>query len=101
MQAPRLVLEKCHEEGKANQREPCACRETTPYVPRVSSLDLRMPVMDGREFSEALKLGTQEPRLRRVPVVVISGNAPSGELHDGIDYFLHKPGDTDRLIKII
>jgi CheY-like chemotaxis protein len=67
-------------------------------VPRVILLDLRMPVMDGREF---LKLRTQEPRLRRIPVVVISGNSPSGEPLDGIDYFLRKPVDTDRLIKII
>jgi len=72
--------------------------ETTPHVPRVILLDLRMPVVDGREF---LKLRAEDPMLRRIPVVVISGSPLSGEPLDGIDSFLPKPVDADRLIKII
>jgi CheY-like chemotaxis protein len=61
-------------------------------------LDLAMPVMDGREF---LKLRAVDPILRKIPVVVVSGNIPSGELLVGINAYLRKPVKVDRLIEII
>jgi CheY-like chemotaxis protein len=60
-------------------------------------LDLAMPVMSGREF---LKLRAEDPVLRQVPVVVISGNPPSEPL-DGIDDYLQKPVTFDRLIAVV
>ena len=53
----------------------------TPYFPCLIVLDLTMPVMDGREF---LKLRAVDPILRDIPVVVVSGNMPSGEPLVGI-----------------
>jgi CheY-like chemotaxis protein len=71
--------------------------EKTPYLPCMILLDLAMPVMSGREF---LKLRAQDPALRKIPVVVVSGNPPSEPL-DGIDAYLHKPVKVDHLIKVI
>ena len=58
--------------------------EKPPYLPCMILLDLAMPVMNGREF---LKLRAKDPVLRKIPVVVVSGNAPSGPLN-GIDAYL-------------
>ena len=69
-----------------------------PHFPCVILLDLAMPVMDGRRF---LELRAADPMLRRIPVVVISGNLPSGEPLDGIDSYLRKPVDVDHLMRII
>jgi CheY-like chemotaxis protein len=70
----------------------------TPHLPCLIMLDLAMPVMDGREF---LKLRAVDPILRKIPVVVVSGNIPSGEPLVGIDAYLRKPVKVDRLIEII
>jgi CheY-like chemotaxis protein len=72
--------------------------EKTPHTPCVILLDLAMPVMDGREF---LKLRAEDPVLRHVPVVVVSGNGASAELLDGINAYLLKPVKVDHLIKVI
>jgi CheY-like chemotaxis protein len=70
----------------------------TPYFPCLIVLDLTMPVMDGREF---LKLRAVDPILRDIPVVVVSGNMPSGEPLVGIDAYLRNPVKVDRLIEVI
>jgi CheY-like chemotaxis protein len=70
----------------------------TPHFPCLIVLDLAMPVMDGREF---LKLRAVDPILRDIPVVVVSGNMPSGEPLVGIDAYLRKPVKVDRLIEVI
>jgi len=70
----------------------------TLHFPCLIVLDLAMPVMDGREF---LKLRAVDPILREIPVVVVSGNTPSGELLVGIDAYLRKPVKVDRLIELI
>ena len=54
--------------------------------------------MDGRGF---LKLRAEDPILRDIPVVVVSGSMQSGEPLDGIDAYLRKPVKVDRLIEII
>jgi CheY-like chemotaxis protein len=61
-------------------------------------LDLVMPVMDGRQF---LRLRAEDPALRQIPVVVISGSPRSGEPLDGIDSYMRKPVDVDRLLEAI
>jgi CheY-like chemotaxis protein len=71
--------------------------EKTSHPPCMILLDLAMPVMDGRQF---LKRRAKDPVLRKIPVVVVSGNAPSEPL-DGIDAYLHKPVKLDHLIKVI
>jgi CheY-like chemotaxis protein len=69
-----------------------------PHFPCLVVLDLAMPVMDGRGF---LKLRAQDPILRDIPVVVVSGNSQSGEPLEGIEAYLRKPVDVDRLIDVI
>jgi CheY-like chemotaxis protein len=70
----------------------------TLHFPCLIVLDLAMPVMDGREF---LKLRAVNPILREIPVVVVSGNTPSGEPLVGIHAYLRKPVKVDRLIEVI
>ena len=70
----------------------------TPRFPCLIVLDLVMPVMDGRGF---LMLRADDPILRDIPVVVVSGSMQSGEPLDGIDAYLRKPVKVDRLIEII
>jgi CheY-like chemotaxis protein len=70
----------------------------TPRVPCLVVLDLAMPVMDGRGF---LKERAEDPALRDIPVVVVSGSMQSGEPIEGIDAFLRKPVTVDRLLEII
>ena len=70
----------------------------TPRFPSVILLDLAMPIMDGYGF---LKLRAEDPILRRIPVVVVSGSAPSGDPLDGVHAYLRKPVTFERLIEII
>jgi CheY-like chemotaxis protein len=72
--------------------------ERAAHFPSLILLDLAMPVMDGRGF---LKLRAKDPMLRQIPVVVVSGNPPSGEPLNGIDAYLQKPVRFDRLIAIV
>ena len=72
--------------------------EKAAHFPCLILLDLAMPVMDGRGF---LKLRAKDPMLRQIPVVVVSGNPPSGEPLNGIDAYLEKPVRFDRLIAIV
>jgi CheY-like chemotaxis protein len=70
----------------------------TPHSPCLVVLERAMPIMDGRGF---LKLRAQDPILRDIPVVVVSGNAQAKNPLDGIDVYLRKPVNVDRLIDII
>jgi CheY-like chemotaxis protein len=72
--------------------------EKAALFPCLILLDLAMPVMDGHGF---LKLRAKDPMLRQIPVVVVSGNPPSGEPLNGIDAYLQKPVRFDRLIAIV
>ncbi|MGH7914412.1 MAG: response regulator [Candidatus Binataceae bacterium] len=57
-------------------------------IPSLIILDLRMPIMDGREFLRVQKL---DPKLRSIPVVLTSG---SGLIDDvEVSAVLHKPVD--------
>ena len=61
-------------------------------------LDLMMPVMNGWEFRDELE---HDPRLRDVPVVVIS--AATGDLvsNTSAAAFIPKPVDMDRLLDVV
>jgi CheY-like chemotaxis protein len=60
-------------------------------------LDLEMPVMNEHRFLEL----REDPMIRQIPVVVLSGNPPFEEALDGIDTYLRKPVDADRLLRIV
>ena len=70
----------------------------TPHFPCLVLLDLAMPVMDGRGF---LERRAQDPILRDIPVVVVSGNTCSDEPPEGICAYLCKPVNVDRLLDVI
>jgi CheY-like chemotaxis protein len=72
--------------------------EEASHFPGVILLDLGMPIMDGYRF---LRIRAQQPMLRRIPVVVVSGDATAAEPLDGVDVCLHKPVSFERLIEVI
>lgn len=69
-------------------------------VPEAIVLDLSMPVMSGDEVLERLR---QDPRLRRVPVVVVSSEQQRGErsLSRGAAAFLPKPFRAEALLTVV
>jgi CheY-like chemotaxis protein len=69
-----------------------------PHLPCLIVLDLAMPVMDGRGF---LKLRAADPILQDIPVIVVSGNPSTGKRIEGIDAYLRKPVEVDRLMQVI
>jgi CheY-like chemotaxis protein len=72
---------------KEVQRSPC-----------MVVLDLAMPVLDGHEF---LRHRAVDPVLRHIPVVVVSANPEPMRPIDGIEAYLQKPLEPDRLFEII
>ncbi len=69
-------------------------------LPHAILLDLRMPVLDGEGFRrEQLK----DPRLAKIPVVIVSANARVREVAEelGVAEHLRKPIDLDALIETI
>jgi CheY-like chemotaxis protein len=83
----------------ANGREALDISAREP-IPSLILLDLMMPVMDGWQFrAEQLK----DPRLAKVPVVVISADA---SVHEKVASFgaasvLPKPISLDRLLRAV
>ena len=65
--------------------------------PRVIVLDLMMPVMNGWEFLAARR---DDPRLRNVPVVVVSATGDPKRLAE-VTAFLRKPIDIRRLLQVV
>lgn len=85
--------------GVDNGEAALAFLDTHP-VPSAIILDMRLPVMDGWRFRE---LQRSDPRLRNVPVLVISGEASfrARALASGAAGFIAKPIDPDVLIGVL
>jgi CheY-like chemotaxis protein len=69
-------------------------------VPGLILLDMMMPVMNGLEFREAQQ---QDPRLARIPVVVLSAT-PGAEAGPGLappSAVMPKPFDIDELLAVV
>jgi CheY-like chemotaxis protein len=60
--------------------------------------DLRMPVMDGPRFRAAL---LRDPRLAKIPVVVVTALDPSAATGLGALRVLRKPVDIEVLVSVI
>lgn len=69
-------------------------------LPDVILLDLRMPVMDGWAFKAALDA---EPRLRPIPVVVMSADSTAAQRGVGSEagWHLRKPIAVDELLGLL
>ena len=65
--------------------------------PCVILLDLMMPVMNGAEFLDILR---RDPRLRHIPVIVVSARL-GGPAPVGTQGFLRKPLDLDTLFAAV
>jgi CheY-like chemotaxis protein len=70
--------------------------------PDIILLDLNLPRMDGREVLEEIK---RDPKLRRIPVVVLTTSSSeedilrSYDLH--VNCYITKPVDMDQFIRVI
>ena len=66
-------------------------------------MDYKIPVLDG--FETTKKIRQIEGNLRRIPIIAISANATKEfipkALEAGVDEYLFKPFDIDRLLTII
>ena len=69
-----------------------------PRTPCIVVLDLAMPVLDGHQF---LQYRAEDPRLRHIPVVVLSGNPRPIHPLEGIEAYLQKPLEPEMLLEII
>lgn len=74
--------------------------EQTDRLPSVVLLDLNTPGMDGWEFRDRQ---LANPKLRRVPVVVMSGESNLAQHADqlGVAGHLRKPFDLDALLSTL
>jgi two-component system, chemotaxis family, response regulator Rcp1 len=73
-------------------------------LPDLMVLDLNLPRLSGHEVLADLR-ATREPRLRRLPVVVLTTSAAPADVQRSYDLFasshLVKPQDVDRLFALI
>ncbi len=73
--------------------------DNPPPQPDIILLDLNMPRMDGREALEHLK---SDPKLRRIPVIVLTTSQAESDIvstYDlGVNSFITKPVTFDALV---
>ena len=74
--------------------------DETLEPPAVILLDLSMPIMDGWEFLAVVK---SYVRLHAIPVILISGYAPTLDpvQHGTIAAYLHKPYDPEEILTLV
>ncbi|MCM2318260.1 MAG: response regulator [Pseudomonas sp.] len=84
-----------------NHRPPYDDAQRYPR-PSLILLDLNMPRMDGREALRALKA---EPRLRDIPVVMLSTSCDEEDIRrsyaDGVNSFISKPANFNGLLDVV
>jgi CheY-like chemotaxis protein len=66
--------------------------------PNLVLLDLMMPVMDGREMLQRMR---EDPKLRDIPVVVMSAGRISEEERRAASATLSKPFELDTMLEIV
>lgn len=71
-------------------------------MPGLILLDLNMPKMDGREALAAIKA---DPRLRRIPVVILTTSTAEADMVKGYDLgaasYIAKPVTFDALVELM
>jgi CheY-like chemotaxis protein len=90
-----------------NGEEAMAClRQEGPYgqvpAPHLLLLDLNLPKKDGREVLAEVK---SDPKLRRIPVVVLTTSSAPGDILNSYDLhancYLIKPMQLDEFIAVV
>ncbi|HJU12365.1 MAG TPA: response regulator [Candidatus Binataceae bacterium] len=66
--------------------------------PRLIIMDMRMPVMDGPKFRSAM---LQDPRLARIPVLVVTAFEPSAAAKLSVSRVFRKPVDVNALVQAV
>ncbi len=70
-------------------------------MPDIILMDFVMPRMDGIRAVRAIR---ENPALRHIPIIMISGIEDNDKVHaayaEGANSFLVKPGDYDQLLKM-
>jgi len=83
------------------QRGPYAERDRAPR-PGVILLDLNLPGTDGREVLAKIK---KDPRLRTIPVVVLTTSTDDRDIREcysmGVNSYVHKPVDLPGFMEAI
>jgi CheY-like chemotaxis protein len=97
MMAQMLAIEGFKAAAVTNGREALAYLELGDY-PEVILLDLMMPVMDGWEFSRRQQ---GDPRLKDVPVIVLSALDAGRAAGVRSAAFLKKPLDFDLMLQLV
>jgi two-component system, chemotaxis family, response regulator Rcp1 len=73
-------------------------------LPDLMVLDLNLPRLSGHELLADLR-ATREPRLRRLPVVILTTSAAPADVQRSYDLFasshLVKPADVDHLFELV
>lgn len=76
-----------------------ADRSKYPF-PDIVLLDLKMPVMNG---FEVLRWVRSQPKLRRLPVIILTGSVHEGDTktayEEGANSYLIKPGNFNELVE--
>jgi CheY-like chemotaxis protein len=100
MMAQLLVLEGFQVATASNGREALDYlrRVHNGETPNLILLDLMMPVMDGWEFRRKQQA---DPRLAKLPVIVLSALDQSRAADVNANAFLKKPLDFDRLLQLV
>lgn len=80
-----------------NGMEALEVLKETERLPSVVLLDMAMPTMDGPAF---LRVRAEDPILKDIPVLVISGSPPP-KAAEGIEGFLRKPVEVTQLLQAI
>ena len=96
-----LLSERGYEVSCAGNGEEALAELASDEAPNAILLDLAMPVMDGWTFRMRQRL---DPRLARIPTVVISANVPSDPrevMRLGAAAMLAKPFELDRLVETL
>lgn len=97
----KLILESkgYHADCSSNGEDALRKLNSSVKLPDLILLDLRMPVMDGLEF---LKLQGQNPKLKNIPVVVMTGeeDVSSMQMTTG-SKVLTKPFDMHKVLATI
>lgn len=84
-----------------NGRPPFTDRQRYP-LPGLILLDLNMPLKDGREALAEIKT---DPRLRRIPVIILTTSADEQDIlrsyDQGVNAYISKPASFSGLLEVV